>query len=463
MKHLLLGAISSILVVAFISPNSSSAKGAAFLLTGGQLGSHAYLLTEFIPDAEGQEWIPAASGVKVERPAAIPSLAYGLYRRSGVFAMTAREPEMRYYPTASLIHELQPDTWYAPPPEAVTFLNRTIDDALAAMERGELDDNALVADLRDRQMDDVQYSLWPFQPGVGARGSDIEDCESCLGYVPDAQAFALEDLVETVSQPSIEGDYHVPIYTIEYHGWWGQGGIGGILGYYSPPDDFGLPGRFWTDSYFYDQAAPYYETTPGFDASIEAALSSQPGVAEAELAGQLNNMRLPQATFVLHPYAVPGVGYNLASDVCPDCLLLSGPNEAFVMDDLFEVLTGPEVGSAPEMPAYAIEYAVPNQSGDPIRQLLGMYRPPEDGASGQFWFMRYSRATPYRETTPAFDAVVASAIERAEPWGEPVPKAPAATEAQSDSTQFWLWMGLLAAGALVLGGAGALTWRLARS
>ncbi len=91
-----------------------------------------------------------------------------------------------------------------------------------------------------------------------------------------------------------------------------------------------------------------------------------------------------------------------------------------------------------------------------------MYRPPEDGAPGQFWLRQYSRATLYRETTPGFDAVIAEALERSELWGI-VPRVPAEGQpldsASARGNPTWLWGGGLVGAVVLLLTGGALVYR----
>ncbi len=282
MRLPLLGVLAALLLALVMGSGTAAAKGSAYLLTGGELGSHAYLLESFIPDADGTDWVASVEGVQVDPPRKVPSLAYDFYSRFGVFAIpfqaNVRGPEMRYYPGLGLVEDPWTQQWYRPPAEAISYFDSTIQDALALMARGELEDDPFVADLRDRRMHEVNYFMLPYSPGsVTIRGPDGPgamrgECGGCLGQVPNVEAFVLEHLVETVSHTRMPDSAMEPAYTIEYHGWFEGSGIGGFLGFYSPPAD-GEAGRFWTSSYVHDQDTPYYETTAGFDAAIQAALA----------------------------------------------------------------------------------------------------------------------------------------------------------------------------------------------
>ena len=215
-----------------------------------------------------------------------------------------------------------------------------------------------------------------------------------------------------------------------------------------------------------ERSGGWYQAGPSIAAFLDDALN---GALQKKEAGeleqgvrraQLRAIRLPEASFLLRRFAVPGEGYNfVGSGECAGCTFLLGPNEAFVMGDLAEVMEGPLVGPAADMPPYAIEYEIPNPPDGFIRQLLGMYRPPENDAPGQFWFRQYSRATLYRETTPGFDAVIAEALARSEPWGN-VPDDGVVLESESGgrlSTR--LLISGLAGGAVVFLAGSAILYR----
>ena len=279
MRLPLLGVLAALLVALVTGSGTASAKGSAYLLTGGELGSYAYLLESFIPDADGTDWVASVEGMQVDPPPRPSSLAYDLYRRYGVFAIpSVLGPEIRYYPSLGLVQNLWSQQWYQPPAEAINYFDSTIQDALALMARGELEDDPFVADLRDRRMHEVNYFVLPYSLGsVTIRGPDGPgalrgECDACLGLIPNVEAFVLEHLVETVNHTRMPDSAMGPAYTIEFHGWFEGSGIGGFFGFYLPPAH-GEAGRFWTSGYVHDEDAPYYETTPGFDAAIEAALA----------------------------------------------------------------------------------------------------------------------------------------------------------------------------------------------
>ena len=276
------GVLAALLLVLSLGVDTAAAKGPAYLVTGGKLGSHAYLLDGFTSDVDGTDWVANAGRVRVDPPLTVPSLSYDFYSRYGTFAVPYQSnglgPQIRYYPSLRLVEHVRAQRWYQPPAEAISYLDSTIQDALTLMAQGELENDPFGADLRGRRMHEVNYFLLPYSPGrvtmrapygpSALRG----ECEACLGLIANVEEFVLKHLVDTVSRLRSPDSATQPAYTIEYHGWFGSGGIGGVLGFYSPPAD-GQAGRFWTGSNAHDQAAPYYETTAGFDAAIEAALA----------------------------------------------------------------------------------------------------------------------------------------------------------------------------------------------
>ena len=279
MRLPLLGVLAALLVALVTGSGTASAKGSAYLLTGGELGSYAYLLESFIPDADGTDWVASVEGMQVDPPPRPSSLAYDLYRRYGVFAIpSVLGPEIRYYPSLGLVQNLWSQQWYQPPAEAINYFDSTIQDALALMARGELEDDPFVADLRDRRMHEVNYFVLPYSLGSShhtwARWARrLAGRVRCLPR-SDPQRRGIRsraprrDGHHTRMPDSAMG----PAYTIEFHGWFEGSGIGGFFGFYLPPAH-GEAGRFWTSGYVHDEDAPYYETTPGFDAAIEAALA----------------------------------------------------------------------------------------------------------------------------------------------------------------------------------------------
>lgn len=170
------------------------------------------------------------------------------------------------------------------------------------------------------------------------------------------------------------------------------------------------------------------------------------------ISAQLRAMRFLEASFLVRLYAAPGEGYrSQGSGECARCTLLPGPNETFVMIDLAEVLDGPLVGPAAEVPPYAIEFEVLEPPSGRVTGLLGMYRPPELGGPGQFWLQHYSRDMLYRETTPGFDAAIAEALERSEEWdATPSDGAQVDTDSGGKVSMWWFWTGGLASGVTVL-------------
>ena len=273
----------ALLVAAVLTPSDAEAKGTSYLLTGGDLGMSGALLSGFIPDDDGTDWSATVECQNVSPPTTMPSVAYELYLRFGVFAVPSQRvhgPEMRYYPELRLVHHVWSDQWCDPPAPAIAYLDAAIADALAAKARGELDD-AFVADLTDRRMHEVHYWLRPYASiGTAETYSPpyLGQCDECTAYVPDSQEFVLRHLVQTMrATPRRFADRpERPAYAIEFEGFFPEGwGIGGLLGLYTPPRD-GEPGRFWISGLFDGEKLEYYETTPGFDAAVAQVLSPRP-------------------------------------------------------------------------------------------------------------------------------------------------------------------------------------------
>ncbi len=271
-------AFSLALLLAFFLRDEAEAKGITYLLTGGELAAYAMVLPGFIPDDDGTEWGVAVEGTLVSAPVHVPSLGYDLYRRYGNFAiphqMFVTGPELRYYPELRLIHHVWSDSWYDVLLPAGEYLDAQIEDALAKKAGGELEDDAFVADLRARQMHEVSYWLRPYARFNAESYSTpyMGQCSECTPHLADSHEFVMEHLVLTVSQPPQPAPGRSPGYVIEYEGWFGSGGIGGLLGAYSVPKD-GEPGLFWPSGYGPDVSA--YQTTPEFDAVIAEALQAK--------------------------------------------------------------------------------------------------------------------------------------------------------------------------------------------
>ena len=426
MAYRLLGIVAALVLLA-LNTNTASAKQPSFIITGGELGEYAAVVSSPWPEGPYLPFgAPMSQLELMPSPDVAPSLRYDVYN-GGLFGV-ASGPSYHYYPAGRILYDAEYDRWFDVLPDWAAFMESAIGEALAERERGELEIGPIAAALRKSRIPEGTVWLRSYSPGEGLEHAfayetslSFDRCPECTPLPRGAEQFAMRDMVETLSrEPITKPSSRPPAYAMEYYSAVGRGGVGGLVGYYAPPEG-GEPGRFWPPGYKNDSGEPYYETTPGFDRTISNAFAfwqtSAGNLEDWVSAAQLRNMRLPEATFLLRHYAVPGQGYNFqGSGECPRCLLMSGPNVAFVMGDLAEVMQGPLVGPASEMPPYAIEYEIPNPPDGFIRQLLGMYRPPENGAPGQFWFRQYSRATLYRETTPGFDAVIADALARSEPW-----------------------------------------------
>ena len=98
----------------------------------------------------------------------------------------------------------------------------------------------------------------------------------------------MRDLAAMLSKgPTTDHSPRGPAYAIEYFASYGRGGVGGLVGFYAPPED-GESGRFWPPGYNYDTETPYFEATAGFDAVVASALSGpQPEPQSSELASRV--------------------------------------------------------------------------------------------------------------------------------------------------------------------------------
>jgi hypothetical protein len=179
---------------------------------------------------------------------------------------------MRYYPEAGLLYYKQDNGWVKVSPDDRTFLEAAIAQAVQQRALGELELGPIAADFRARHMAEAGYWLRPVALTAAPGYMSPASCQSgCASLGPSIEQFIMHDLVATVSRAPRGPSQESPAFAIEYYGSFGGGGIGGLLGYYTPPAD-GQLGRFWTDGYFYDKSAPYYETTVGFDTSVSRAL-----------------------------------------------------------------------------------------------------------------------------------------------------------------------------------------------
>lgn len=288
-----------VLVLIALSTHNAAAKLPSYVLTGGELGAYASHFHVPIPE-EGDSWplgLPGEDARGVDPPQQLPALSYDLYPSYGNFAVPAQlasgGPELRYYPELRMLQRL-PNRWYQLGPETVAFLDTAIEDALVQKAAGELEMGPMAADFRARNLPKVEYWLRP-RSLVAADDSnsspDLGPCRECAVLVGSSEVFIMRHLVETASgtlqQP--EPTSEPPAFAIEYYGIVeaGGGGIGGLLGSYtSPTDDH--PGRFWPGSY--TQKGPYFETTPGFDSVVAAAIAAADGSSDAGLGdGQVNS------------------------------------------------------------------------------------------------------------------------------------------------------------------------------
>jgi len=271
------------------SAQRADAKGNdAWVLTGGALGDYAMA-------GVSAELYDMPTAVMVPAPAIRPTPRYDLYDSSNNFAVPYQMWRLggawvHYYPTADLL-EFQgsdaanvPHRWYRPLPEIAATLRQAVDTALAEKAAGRLDASPAAADFRARSLDRVDYRVSPYNTG------GTVSAETRTFYATDhgefqihgqvSREFVMKALVDTVSRPPAGSTFEPPVYEITYAGNLGSGaGIGGLLGYYTPPSG-GHSGRFWDEDYAYG-GTPFYETTPEFDAIIARGLDTQPPSAAA--------------------------------------------------------------------------------------------------------------------------------------------------------------------------------------
>jgi hypothetical protein len=266
-------------------PSRAAAKGNdLWVLTGGDLGSYAMagVDVDLVDTPAGWQQIAA--------PATPPSPRYDLYNSYGEFAVptqmwSAGGAWVHYYPTADLLEFQGSDAqqvthmWYRPSPDIAATLRQAVDAALAMKAAGQLPSSPIAADFHARSLDRAEYRVSPFTAG-GATPSDAARAFYATDHGgfqisgADSAAFVMRALVDTVSQPPVPSQ-SIPAYEITFAADVGGGaGIGGSLGYYSPPQD-GQPGHFWDEDYAYGGAIPY-ATTPDFDAIVMQALGLPP-------------------------------------------------------------------------------------------------------------------------------------------------------------------------------------------
>ena len=128
---------------------------------------------------------------------------------------------------------------------------------------------------------------------------------------------------------------------------------------------------------------------------------------------------------------------------------LSGPRaENFVMEELVATLGSTPATSPRAVATVAISYT----ASDPETRtgyggLLGFYAPPEGGRPGRFWHdgYFYDGNTPYYETTPGFDAIIAGALA-------PPPVIAAPEGGGGESWLAWIVAGAAGVALAIVGG-----------
>ena len=274
MAYRLLG-IAVVLALLALNTSSASAKQPSFILTGGELGEYAAHVSSPLP--QGLYLVfgaPVSQLALTQAPNSEPTLRYAIYD-SGPYAAW-KGPGYYYYPTTRLLQRLDKDRWYDVLPEWAAFMDSAIEDALAEKARGELEIGPIAAGLRQSRI--PKGTLW-LRPNAGGEGSSYSAlsfgrCAGCAPLLGSAEEFVMRDLAAMLSKgPTTDHSPRGPAYAIEYFASYGQGGVGGLVGFYAPPEDGG-PGRFWSAGYNYDTEEPYFKATAGFDAVIARALDA---------------------------------------------------------------------------------------------------------------------------------------------------------------------------------------------
>lgn len=267
--------IAVALLVFGLSAGGAEAKLPSYVIAGGELGPYAAHFSSLVlvEDDSFPQYLPDDQAQVVEPPRSPLGLSYDLYPSYGNFAIpdqvTNGGPELRYYPEDHMLYSRLGDQWYQLGSDGIAFLDEAISDALGKMAAGELEEGPIRAEFRARRLSEVTYWLTSY---AGAYEPTFEaECDECVTLSGRSEEFVMRHLVDVVSQPTRGRTSEPPTLTIEYYGIVEPpyGGIGGLLGMYTPPAE-GRSGRFWAGGFSSD--APYYETTPGFDAVIEEAL-----------------------------------------------------------------------------------------------------------------------------------------------------------------------------------------------
>ena len=270
----------------------AEAKMPSYVLAGGELGPYAYQFSALISEGDDpfSGFLLDEHSQAVEPPGQLPSLAYDLYRSYGPFHVAAQVvnggPELRYYPELQLLYARESDRWYRPGAEAVRFVERAIEDALAKATAGELEEGPVAADLVGRRLTEVSYWMRAYtRMASNNTAPDLSECRDCTRVIAPIGEFIIRHVVETVSRPLYGTTSEPPAFVIEYEGIVEPpyGGIGGLFGFYTPPtDDHG--GRFWPGGHSSD--TPYYETTAGFDAAFADAVVRAQALADTDQANE---------------------------------------------------------------------------------------------------------------------------------------------------------------------------------
>lgn len=288
-------------LLAVATPTVSEAKVGTWVLTGGELGTFAVNVNEYVLGIEEFAGLPGPDATEVEAPARRPAVYYDLYPSSGVFHVAVQQhdggADLRYYPDGGLLEDRRPydyegsaelrpklatddGPWYELTEEALAFMDAAIAYGLTEVQAGEAEANPVASDWRWRGMTSAQYLLRP-HPSHELTREEVDGLYGRVGLVSGppaieggvAETFIMTELLETMSRRAVATTNEMPavVITLDGHDW------GGVFGAYTPPEG-DEPGRLWVIGYSADR--PYYETTPGLDAIIAQVLGGNEPVVE---------------------------------------------------------------------------------------------------------------------------------------------------------------------------------------
>jgi hypothetical protein len=256
--------------VLFAAVPSAEAKGSSWIITGGELGDYAMM---FYPEAAGEEGIRVTS----DKPVNVydePGPGYDIYA-DGWLSPEYYEQVTRYHPDVGLLYGHPggnpADRWMRPDEATRSMLNRAIHEAKQKMAAGELEQGVVAAAFRARGMDLAVYTFLPYRPSTSG---DLPFFG--VGSWRGAEEFAMTHLAATLENAMSGQTAEVPHYRVTVQG---RGWSGGSFYYSLPEGDHSgrlFPANSWgfeKDNTYYRNT--YYETTPGFDALIQAIIDGE--------------------------------------------------------------------------------------------------------------------------------------------------------------------------------------------